>query len=210
MYTASPLEMWLAGPYKPRSSSSKPEMAPCHFPVLRSDPEKCGRGTSPRTAPASAVPAAPARKRDASCRASSSTGCWAAVKDHCSAEKFSRLGTTGGVENNLQPDSRDGKGKGSQAKVTIFSQRKETRWINTGSSGSKTGIRLQTRSEGEQEKWHWMNGTTFTKLQKEHFEISVALGTFILSAAATSETNIYKSVYNSKGSLGVCSYSNKL
>lgn len=55
-----------------------------------------------------------------------------------------------------------------------------------------------------------MNGTTFTKLQKEHFEISVALGTFILSAAATSETNIYKSVYNSKGSLGVCSYSNKL
>lgn len=54
------------------------------------------------------------------------------------------------------------------------------------------------------------NGTTFTKLQKEHFEISVALGTFILSAAATSKTNIYKSVYNSKGSLGVCSYSNKL
>lgn len=45
-----------------------------------------------------------------------------------------------------------------------------------------------------------MNGTTFTKLQKEHFEISVVLGTRILSAAATGKTNIYESVYNGRGS----------
>jgi len=40
--------------------------------------------------------AAPARDRDVSLRASSSTGCGAAVKDPCSAEEPSCLGTTGG------------------------------------------------------------------------------------------------------------------
>lgn len=38
----SPPEMWLTGLYKPRSASSKSEMASCHFPFLPSDPEKCG------------------------------------------------------------------------------------------------------------------------------------------------------------------------
>jgi len=39
-----------------------------------------------------------------------------------------------------------------------------------------------TQNEGGQEKWHWMIGTTFTKLQKEYFEIIVVLGTFKCSS----------------------------
>lgn len=47
---------------------------------------------------------------------------------------------------------------------------------------SKSRIRVETKNEGTQEKWHWENGTTFTQLQKEHLEISVVLGAFKCSS----------------------------
>lgn len=47
---------------------------------------------------------------------------------------------------------------------------------------SKSWIRVETRNEGTQEKWHWENGTAFTQLQKEHFEISFVLGAFKCSS----------------------------
>lgn len=152
-------------------------MAPGHFPFLWSDPAKCGTSWE-REKP---LHQQPLQGRGAHPTAHV-TACPAAVTNPCSAQMTSCLGTSGRVENNLQPDPRDGIGEKPWAKVSEFSQRKETRWINSWSRKSKSWIRVETKNEETQEKWHWENGTTFTQLQKEHFEISVVLGTFKCSS----------------------------